>query len=366
MKQRWLKQVVVAALIVSPCLTLFAQEADSDALQDQLRVLRENINRSRGQDTTIRPQIAPQIPPQTADPNDTGIGAAFNRPEISDLVPQTPPPQTAVKPKPKKRELSLSDEAYSKMTSTTLPMSPEQIKTLRKMFSRVQRAAAQHPGTPPKPTSSSIIVNLAPGSTPPVIRLSAGFVTSLVFVDATGAPWPIFAYDLGDPRAFNIQSQTIQSAGGEKSNTLLVQAISEYKTGNLAVLLKGMNTPIMLTLQPGQRSVDYRVDLRLPGLGPNAYTQTSSLPSTSSPVLLNVLNGVAPAGAKKLDLSGGDGEAWMYHGELYLRTRMTVLSPSWRSSMSSADGMHVYLLQKTPVILASHNGKMHKLMLKGF
>ncbi|WP_251365941.1 DotH/IcmK family type IV secretion protein [Coxiella-like endosymbiont of Rhipicephalus sanguineus] len=68
---------------------------------------------------------------------------------------------------------------------------------------------------PPKPTSASVIVNLSPEATLPVIRLSSGFVTSLVFLDSTGAPWPIQAYDLGDPNSFNIQ-------WNKKDNTLLV------------------------------------------------------------------------------------------------------------------------------------------------
>ncbi|WP_306686756.1 DotH/IcmK family type IV secretion protein [Candidatus Coxiella mudrowiae] len=48
-----------------------------------------------------------------------------------------------------------------------------------------------------------MIVNLSPGATPPIIRLSSGFVTSLVFLDSKGAPWRIQACDLGDPNSFN-------------------------------------------------------------------------------------------------------------------------------------------------------------------
>ncbi len=255
---------------------------------------------------------------------------------------------------------STSNEAFARTVRSLMPMSPEQIKTLRYMLDQSQRAAATFPGTPPRPTSSSVIVRLAPGATPPIIRLRAGFVTSLDFLDSTGASWPIAAYDLGDPKSFNIQWD-------RKGNTLLVQSTTTYKDGNLAVLLKGLDTPVMLTLMPGQSNVDYRVDLRIPGLGPYAKTGINGLPARSNPELIDFLDGVAPKNAHALVISGdgNQSQAWLYGNKLYLRTRATLLSPSWLSSISSSDGTHVYELPKAPVILASEQGSMIQLMIKG-
>lgn len=252
----------------------------------------------------------------------------------------------------------LSDQAFANTVRNMMPLSPKQIKTLRRLFDKSQRAAAAYPGTPPKPTSTSVIVDLSPGASPPVIRLSAGFVTSLVFLDSTGAPWPIKAIDVGDPKSYNVQ-------WNKKSNTLLVQALTHYKSGNLAVLLKGLDTPVMLTLLPGQNAVDYRVDLRVPGLGPKAKPTTNGLPSTTSPELLQVLNGIPPKNSKPVTIKGGECQGWLSGGHLYLRTRLTVVSPAWISTMSSGDGTHAYELQKTPVVLASQQGKLVKLTVKG-
>src|SRR3990172_616860 len=105
---------------------------------------------------------------------------------------------------------------------------------------------------PPKPTSTSLLVDLSPKAVPPVIRLGAGYITSIVFVDTTGQPWPIAAYSIGDPSAFNIQWD-------RKGNTLLIQASAFYKRSNLAVILRDLNTPVMITLISGQEAVDYRV-----------------------------------------------------------------------------------------------------------
>src|SRR5574337_55337 len=222
-----------------------------------------------------------------------------------------------------------------------------------------QFAAETPPSTPPRPVASSKFVSLAPGTTPPVVRLSQGFVSSLVFVDSTGAPWPIQAYDLGNPSAFNIQWD-------KKSNTLMIQATKQYTYGNLAVQLQKLPTPVMITLVPGQKAIDYRVDLRIQGFGPNAkhLPTGNGLPNHASPVLLVVLDGVPPSGSTPLHVLGGNAQAWINGETLYLRTRLTLLSPSWIATMTSADGTKAYELINTSTLLVSDNGKLVQLMLK--
>ncbi len=250
--------------------------------------------------------------------------------------------------------------AFDEVEDQLFPMTPEQVLRLKQTYQTNEYAKASTVGTPPKPTATSQFVNLSPGSTPPVIRLSQGFVSSLVFLDSTGAPWPISAYDLGDPAAFNIQWD-------KTSNTLMIQASKLYTYGNLAVRLVGLNTPVMLTLIPGQKAVDYRVDLRVQGYGPNAKTMTmdSGLPPSASDVLLHVLDGVPPAGSSRLTVSGGDARAWLLNGKMFVRTNLTILSPGWIGSMTSADGMHAYEMQKSPVLLVSWHGKVMQLKVEG-
>ena len=216
------------------------------------------------------------------------------------------------------------------------------------------------PGTPPRPTVTSQFVNLSPGSTAPVIRLAQGFVTSLVFIDSTGAPWPIAAYDIGNPSAFNIQ-------WNHSDNTLMIQSLTLYTYGNLAVRLQGLPTPVMLTLIPGQKAVDYRVDLRIQGNGPNAIpVPVIGLPSSANPELLGVLDGVPPEGSAEVQIEGGCAQAWVRGNQLFVRTHYTILSPGWTATMSSADGMKAYQMPKAPLLLASANGKIIQLKLEGF
>lgn len=253
-------------------------------------------------------------------------------------------------------DTGMSQQAFANVVRSMMPLTPDQIKALRVMFDKSQQAAAESPGTPPRPTSSTIMVNLSPGSTPPVIRLSNSFVTSLVFLDSTGQPWPIQAFDIGDPNSFDVK-------WNRKGNTLLVQPNTTYKSGNIAVMLKGQDTPVMVTLIPGQHAVDYRADLRVPGFGPNAKPSLSGLPDTANPKLLTFLNGVPAQGAKRMTVQGGPAQAWSLGGDVYLRTSLTLLSPSYLASMSSPDGTHVYQIKKTPVVLASYQGQVVQLKL---
>jgi intracellular multiplication protein IcmK len=254
---------------------------------------------------------------------------------------------------------STTDPAFELVTSRLFPLSTAQVVKLHAMYNSAELAQVTSPRTPPRPTATSQFVNLSTGSTPPVIRLAQGFVSSLVFLDSTGAPWPIVSYDLGDPRSFNI-------AWDRSGNTLMIQSNKLYTYGNLAVKLQGLNTPVMLTLIPGQKAVDYRMDLRVQGYGPNALpTQTQSLPPSANSILLNVLDGVPPPGSKLLDVTGGPAEAWEQGDRLYLRTRLKVLSPGWLSVMSSGDGMNAYEMSQTPVLLVSWRGKVLQLRVEG-
>lgn len=254
-----------------------------------------------------------------------------------------------------------SESAFSSMMQQNMPLSPQQIVKLRQMIDASQRAATISPTVPPKPVSSTIMVNLAPGATPPAIRLAQGYITSLVFVDSTGAPWPIAAYDMGDPK-----TTTIQWDG--KSNVLLIQATSAYGDSDLVIRLSGLNTPITLALVLGQRVVDYRTDIHVAGIGPNTkdIPTGTALPNSANQVLLSVLDGVAPADSKQLTVTGGDCMAWLLGDTMYLRTRLTVLSPGWIGRMVSPDGMMAYEIQKSSSVLVSQYGQPIELKIGGF
>ena len=330
--------LTVLSVLFIFCQSSFALTArdkkDQENAQKKMEQLKELLAKTSGAtNVTAAPNLSSDLLHQPA-------------PDKAEAPPSTQDTATVAVPQP-----SLYDQAFSGVVGQLLPMTPAQVVKLREVFTASQQAAATPPGTPPKPTSSSLLVNLSPQAVAPVIRLGAGYITSLVFIDATGQPWPIAAYSVGDPSAFNIQWD-------RKGNTMLVQSATFYKRSNLAVILRDLNTPVMITLVSGQEAVDYRVDLRVPGVGPNAVFIQNGIPDAVNPMLFDVLNGIPPKGSKELKVSGGGiSQAWLLNKKLYLRTNLTMTSPGWQATMSSIDGTHAYQLQPSPVILALQNGK---------
>jgi intracellular multiplication protein IcmK len=250
--------------------------------------------------------------------------------------------------------------AFNALLQQNIPLTPREVVRLHQEVDVSQRAAAIPATIPPKPVSTTIMVNLAPGSTPPAVRIAQGYVSSMVFVDSTGTPWPIASFDIGNPKAVNIQWDG-------KSNIILLQAVSPYMTGDIVIRLVGLPTPITLELVAGQRVVDYRVDLHVSGIGPNTKDLPvgTGVPNGANQLLLGILDGIAPAGSKLLTVRGGDAQAWMLGQTIYLRTRMTVLSPGWTGKMVSPDGMMAYELPRTSSVLVSRYGEPVELKVEG-
>lgn len=262
----------------------------------------------------------------------------------------------------------INEQAFNAAVNTVSPLDQEQIKDVRRAYNNMSKAASFTQDVPPTPLTSDMTIDLSTGATPPVIRLSAGYISSLVFTDSTGQPWPIKAYDIGNPSAFNI----VWNQSGDSSdtdtlqNSLLIQSMVAYNEGNLAVILKGLNTPIMFTLIPGQQVVDYRVDIRVPRAGPNSKETAESLPEHASPLLQDILNNIAPPKAKLLTVTGGQAQGWVVGKRMYLRTPLTIISPAWISTMTGSDGfIKAYELPKASVVLAVSQGKMVQLKVEG-
>jgi len=254
-----------------------------------------------------------------------------------------------------------SAQAFDAMVQQSMPLSPRQVVKLRQLIDQSQRAAVIPATVPPKPVSSTIMVNLAPGTTPPAIRLAQGYVTSLVFVDSAGSPWPIASYDLGNAKATNIQWDG-------KGNVLLIQATLPYGDSDVVIRLAGLATPVTLELVSGQRVVDYRTDIHVAGYGPNSKNLPigTGVPAPASPTLLSVLDGVPPSGSLPLTVKGGgDCLAWVLGDRMYLRTRMTVLSPGWTGRMTSPDGMIAYEMSVSSSVLVSRHGEPVELKIEG-
>jgi len=275
--------------------------------------------------------------------------------------PGTKLPDTKLPDLPKLPDVA--SDAYKQVTQEASPLTPEQIKSLRKLVDDAERAAAAPPRFMPKPVYSRVAVTLMPGETPPVVRLFANFLTNVLFLDQAGNPLKVLDINPGGASAFTV------TPAKDGSNNIGLSPLSTYANGNISVTVEKVMTPISLTLVSGQREVDYRVDVQVKGAAsPNSRGAgtTGELPSQPSSVMVGLLEGVAPDGAKNLISSNGEVQAWDYKSHFYVRTSLPLLSPAYMSMQRSADGTAVYEVTRTPVIVALSNGSAIQINLSGY
>ena len=251
-------------------------------------------------------------------------------------------------------------EAFDAAITGMFPLSPDQIEGLLKRYDTTQRAAQTPIYAAPRPEISVENISLDPGVAPPVIKTAVGNVTTINVLDATGAPWPVQDvtwagdYEVVEPE--------------EGGHIIRVTPMSHFARGNIVIRMLTLKTPLTMTLETGRDVVQYRVDARIPEYGPFAVApimQGGKSMVAGSPDLTSILDGVMPGGAIKLQVSGVDGRttAYLLGDMTYVRTPLTLLSPAWQSSVSSADGMNVYALNSAPVLLLSDEGNFQRATL---
>ena len=256
------------------------------------------------------------------------------------------------------RELARK-EAFDAALQGLLPLRPEEIRSVLERFDRTQESVETPVYPNPKPEVVVQNISLDPGAKPAVIKLAYGHVTTVAFLDSSGAPWPIQDVSW----AGNFEVMETEQDPERFSHVFRISPQSEFAYGNMSISLLSLMTPVIITLETNRDVVHYRFDALLPEYGPLAEAPLIEAGITTSAgdrELSAILEGVVPEGAERLDVEGVDGRTSAYrHNELvYLRTPLTLLSPGWNSSTASADGTRVYELENAPVVLLSDRGRM--------
>jgi len=246
-------------------------------------------------------------------------------------------------------------QAFEQAKRSSLPLETYEIRDMLGRLKDTQEAIQ----TPvrPAPTPGNVIQTIStdPSATPQTIQLAAGNVTTLNVVDITGAPWPIVDIGFGGP--FDVKPP---EPGG---HVIRITPLKDFARGNLVIRLLKLTTPLTFSLQAGGDKVDYRFDARIPDYGPNAKMPliNNGIQSVAGDkVTTAFLEGVPPSGAEKMKVDGIDARttAYKFSGSLYVRTPLSLLSPAWTGSATSADGMNVYVLNDAPVLLLSDKGTL--------
>ncbi|MBU2708740.1 hypothetical protein KCM76_22295 [Zooshikella marina] len=248
---------------------------------------------------------------------------------------------------------------YDRAKSHMAPFTPEQLKELRNLLESTRKANSYEP-VRSVPRISGESVDLSPGAAIPILRTLPGEMSSLVFIDSTGAPWPLAAA----PRVSGGNNKLFSVEWLKDSPTVIVSALTSYQDGNLTVLLKGLATPVVIKLVTGEadnnkklRVVDFRKDLRIPGRGPfaKAPIYSESKINLYNDTLQSFLDGIKPANAKPVKWQPKDQypsekvQIWQLKDKLFLRTRLSLQS-GFDETLASSDGTKVYSMPLTPYI----------------
>ena len=275
--------------------------------------------------------------------------------------PATPPAQSASAAMP---------TPYVATTQAVLdkiaPLTPKEIVNLRKQIDERKDAFTENiSGRPPaRPTSTQTTIDLSPGATPPVVRVSPRQGASITFIDAAGRPWPVEAAD-----NFNVAAYGVSAMAEHVYSVGMIQP----QIGNVAFKLKDIVRPITVTIMPAQDATDYSLDLVIPkfvgGLPPTAMASASPAPSHLSDELMSYLYRTPPREARRLQVAGSGTDeimAWQISPtSMALRTSAQILSPAWMRRQGSPDGVFVYQLPITPVVVISQGGELRNVALGG-
>lgn len=260
-----------------------------------------------------------------------------------------------------------TDPEFDASLESLIPMSPGQIRQMRRKLDAQQRAASEIPlanGRKLEMVSRSVAMSISPSQQAEMLTLFSKHVTTLVFFDSSGAPWPVVAHRVGDVETLEVE---LPQPG---SNALTLVPQSQYvDSNNLTVFLKDQPMPMVFRFKVGDPQVDGRVSVRLDVRGPNSFDTPINVSAPSAAggsVLMSFLDGVPPAGARSVRLQGGDpsARAWSMGGSIYLRTSMLLMLPPYRQSTRLGQTF-VYEMPETPVMRASWEGREVSVQVSG-
>lgn len=363
MKMTMRSGIIAALLLVSATTGAIAQDAGN--LDDEFAVFKKKkAEFDAKQAGNQQAPAAAGARQQAANP----LGPAGNLPVDGGLPPnglsigvQETPEEVAAQMEAEMEEqkIKMKEEAFRGALETLMPLSPQEIRTTLEKF-KESRQAAETPITIPTPKSRVETISLDPGAEPHIIRLAPGYVTTLSILDMTGMPWAI--QDMSWAGKVEVDKP------GKGSHIIRLVPEAAHGSGNVSIRLVDLITPITFRFDIGLEEVDYRFDARVPKQGPLAktplieYGGIKSVAGTDENISA-ILEGSASGEVKKLKVDGTDGRttAWRVEDKMYLRTPLTMLSPAWKESATSADGTNVYTLDETPVVLLSDGGRMVKI-----
>lgn len=298
---------------------------------------------------------------QAAAPSRPEVASSQGRHPRTTLSPATPrsmPPRTKAGPS------GLPDATFRRILLGQLPLSPRQIRALKRRWRASQHAAVAQV-RPVQDRSLVAAVTPAPGMRAVPVHIARGYVSAITFVDQAGHAWPVAAAYSPDPRALQVLPSR------PAPNTILLNILSRNPFARpigFDVILAGLDMPITLIAESGRRSVDTLTVLRVAGLSPEdrkALGAGAVVPTalgreaTASRSLMRTLAGLGPKRASRVFPGYPGVLAWRRKAQLFLRLAdgMALLSPAW-ASRASAHHFTAYCLPMMDDVLIMNRGRV--------
>ena len=223
-------------------------------------------------------------------------------------------------------------EEFDEAIGNVFPMTPDMVRRFRRIHDENEVAARDVP-----------------------IPVPPGMASAIGFFDASGRPWPIRQFVIGNGDEFKV----IQLGEG----SLSVSPLERVGWTNLIVALLDEPVPVVLRVVIDRNQAHFSRSVRILKPGPNtpavAAGTGSQLPAAGSREIMAVLSGLdLPEGTKEVAVSGADATAWLVGEDLYLRTRHPLLSPAWTGALAGPDSIRAYRLKPVSSLLLSVDGRI--------
>jgi len=284
-----------------------------------------------------------------------GMGGSVMRPGER-TAPRQLPGQDGLPPIADGHELTPQRiEGFNAAVQRSFPMTPDMVRQYRRIFEEQQRALLERPE--PAAKIDAGMIALEPGEAPGRILIAPGIVSVIGIYDATGQPWPIEEYVIGNGESFQVVNL------GENSNNLALTPLTRVGWTNLAIQLVDEPRPIMLRVEVSDSTAHFRHDVQVMRSGPKAVVNTAvpmrTITEAGSGTLMSFLTRTdIPSAARALPVSGVDAQAWMLGDRLFIRSRHALLSPSWTGSLSGPNQVRVYEMSPSTMLLFSVDGRV--------
>ena len=260
-----------------------------------------------------------------------------------------------------------ADASYGAARTQQFRLTPQMIEDLANRYEGNERARARvgAPSTFVSPEARRIDVKFTPGDALPIIEAAQTYPTVLSFFDSSGQPWPVVRQGNSNPHADNNGGFEV-TRPIEDGNTVEITVTAPYPRGGLVVYLRGAPKPLTFMLVSGRGRYDANASVFVAARGPNAalpvVVRQGQVPDTGKREMGEMLDGITPAGARRLTIVGGSPDiyrAWRLGNLVYLLTPLPVQAPEPVDLKMAEGGLRLY------VVPAGPNGDTSFLMLDG-